>query len=56
MSTPAERLLDAAVAIARNAPAGHGATVSHTLVYWPRVEELRDALDAMGVEWRPGAH
>jgi hypothetical protein len=49
---PAARVLDAALRIARNAPATRGTYVSHARIYWPLIEELRAALDALGVEWR----
>jgi hypothetical protein len=51
--TPAGRVLDAAIAIARAAPARRGQYVSHAKIYWPRIEELRAALDALGIDWRP---
>jgi len=46
------RLLDAAEAVARQAPARRGTYVSHAKIYWPCIEELRAALDGLGVEWR----
>lgn len=46
------RVLDAAIAVARQAPARRGKYVSHAKIYWPVIEELRAALDALGVEWR----
>jgi len=49
---PAARVLDAALRIARNAPARRGTYVSHAKIHWPLIEELRAALDALGVEWR----
>lgn len=48
----AGRVLDAAIQVARNAPARRGGYVSKALVYWPYIEELRDALDALGIEWQ----
>ena len=53
----AGRVLDAAIQVARNAPARRGGYVSKALVYWPYTapldalgQELRDraALDALG--------
>ncbi len=49
---PAGRVLDAAIAVARQAPARRGTYVSHAMIYWPAIEELRAALDALGIEWR----
>ena len=43
----------AAIDIAMNAPLRHGPTTSHALVYWPHIEQLRKALDALGIDWRP---
>jgi hypothetical protein len=45
-------LLDAAIDVARDAPMRHGPTTSHALIYWPKVERLRAAIEAMGLEWR----
>ena len=50
-TTPANRVLDAAVAVARSAPAKQGQNVSHAKVYWPYIHELRAALEALGIEW-----
>ena len=52
MTTPASRVLDVAVKIAADAPARKGQYVSHCLVYWDDIVELRDSLDALGIEWR----
>jgi signal recognition particle subunit SEC65 len=49
---PAARVLDAALQVARDAPKRRGKYVSHALVYWPHIETLREALEALGVEWR----
>jgi hypothetical protein len=51
---PVTRVLAAAITIARRAPQRRGSYVSHALIPWPLIEELREALDAGGVEWRPG--
>jgi hypothetical protein len=53
--SPEALLLDAAASIAFNAPETHGPTTTHTLVYWPTVERLREALDALGIDWRKGS-
>lgn len=51
-TSPAGRVLDVAIKIARDAPAKQGQYVSHAKVYWGDIHELRAALDALGVEWR----
>ena len=51
---PAARVLDVACKIAHNAPVKQGKYVSGALIYWPLIHQLRDALDALGVEWRTG--
>lgn len=48
----AGRVLDAAIAVAAAAPAKRGTYVTKAGVYWPLIDELRDALDALGIEWR----
>jgi hypothetical protein len=50
--TAASRLMDAVITVAACAPARRGTYVSHAKIYWPYIEELRAALDAMGVDWR----
>lgn len=50
--TPAGSVLDAAVAIAAAAPAKPGSHVFASAIPWGRIHELRDALDALGIEWR----
>jgi hypothetical protein len=50
---PAAQLLDAAIRIAAHAPKIRGQYVSSALIYWPHIEELRAALDALGVDWKP---
>lgn len=52
MSDAASRVLDVAVKIARDAPAKQGKYVSHAKVWWGDIDELRAALDALGIEWR----
>jgi hypothetical protein len=52
MSDAAARVLDAAIAVAQQAPKRRGTYVSHAKIYWPCIEELRAALDALGIEWR----
>jgi hypothetical protein len=51
-SQAAAKVLDTAIAIARDAPARRGSYVSHAKIYWPLIQELRAALDALGIEWR----
>jgi hypothetical protein len=51
--TAPDRVLDAAITIARQAPAKRGAYVTYAKIYWPTIEELRAALDALGIDWRP---
>ena len=52
-TSPAARLMDVAIKIAHDAPKKKGQYVSHALVYWGDLTELRAALDAMDIEWRP---
>lgn len=52
MSTAAGRVLDVAVKIAHDAPKKQGQYVSHALIYWDDIHELRAALDELGIEWR----
>jgi hypothetical protein len=49
---PAGRVLDAATAIANRAPVAPGKYVTDAKIPWRLIRELRDALDAMEVEWR----
>ena len=51
--TAAGRVLDAAIAVAAYPPKKKGQYVHSAGVYWPLIDELRAALDDMGVEWRP---
>jgi hypothetical protein len=44
--------LRAARKVAAYPPAKPGQYVSDAKVYWPLIIELRDALDAAGIEWR----
>lgn len=53
MTTAAARTLDAAIAVAAYAPMKRGQYVTSAQIYWPLITELRDALDEMGIEWRP---
>jgi hypothetical protein len=50
--TAAATVLDAAIAVARAAPRRRGTYVSHTKIYWPLIEDLRAALDALDIDWR----
>ncbi len=52
MSGPAARVLDAAVGVAQAAPAKPGRYVFAAQIPWTRIHELREALDALGIEWR----
>jgi hypothetical protein len=49
---PAARVLDAAINVAASAPAKRGQFVSSALIYWPLIEELRAALDDLGIDWK----
>lgn len=53
---PAGRVLDAAIRVAAAAPKRRGTHVSSASIYWPYLLELREALDAMGIEWREERH
>jgi len=50
--TDAERLVDLAARIARYAPAKQGNYVHRAGIRWTLIHELRNTLDALGVEWR----
>jgi len=50
--SPASQLLDVAVAIAGYAPKRQNKYTHCANVSWKLIHELRDALDAVGVEWR----
>jgi hypothetical protein len=50
--TPEHELWMAAVSVAVSAPLTHGPSTTYALVYWPRMDALRAALDAVGVDWR----
>jgi signal recognition particle subunit SEC65 len=39
--------------VAAYPPKKKGQSVSSAQVYWPLIDELRDALDELGIEWRP---
>lgn len=49
----ADRVLDAAIAVAEAAPTRRGQNVFAAQIPWIRITELREALDALGIEWRP---
>lgn len=46
------RVLDATIAVARSAPATPSHNAFAARISWSKVTELRDALDAAGLEWR----
>lgn len=48
------RLVDAARSVAEAPPAKPGQFVSSALVPWPRIAELRDALDECNITWKAG--
>jgi hypothetical protein len=48
----AKRVLDAAISVATAAPEQKGASVFAAQIPWTRITELREALDALGIEWR----
>lgn len=53
-ASPFSELLDAVIAVAAAPPLRHDPTVTFsTKVPWARIERLREALDAAGIEWRP---
>lgn len=47
-------LLDAAIAVAAAAPNNPHQHVFAAKVPWTRIQRLRAALDAAGIEWRDG--
>lgn len=51
MDPNAEELLLAAIGIAEAAPAKRSQSTYAALVPWSRIERLRAALDAAGIEW-----
>jgi hypothetical protein len=51
--TPEWDLWVAAIEVAMDAPERHSATTTHALIYWPKVEQLRAALEAVGIDWHP---
>lgn len=55
-NSPAARVLDAAIAVADYAPPKRGQFVTSAQIYWPLIEELRSALDAMDIDWRSPKH
>ncbi len=51
--TPEYKLRVAAIEIAAYPPVSHDSSTTFAAkVPWRMIEELRDALDAVGVEWR----
>jgi hypothetical protein len=38
--------------VAADAPLRQGTYVSHARIYWPGIDRLRRALEAVGVNWR----
>jgi hypothetical protein len=52
LDTPASRLLDLATEIAVYAPKRQGQNVHTAGISWRLIHELREALDAMGIDWR----
>lgn len=51
------RLVRAAIGVACSAPESRETAATQTArVPWPRVEDLRHALERMGVEWRAIKH
>lgn len=46
------RVLDATIAVVRAAPDAPSHNAFAARIPWPKVTELRDALDAAGIEWR----
>jgi len=51
--TPEWDLWVAAIEVAMDAPERHGPTTSSALIYWPKIEALRAALEAVGIDWHP---
>lgn len=48
----ASKLLDTVIAIAAAAPKKQGQHVYSAQVPWALIHQLRERLDAMGIEWR----
>lgn len=42
----------AAIEVAAEAPLVRGKLSGSALIYWPKIDALRAALDACGVDWR----
>jgi hypothetical protein len=42
----------AAIEVATDAPLRHSPITTHGLIYWPTIERLRAALDALCIDWR----
>lgn len=50
--TPEWDLWIAAIEVAVDPPWKRGATVSNAGVWWPKIEALRDALEACDIDWQ----
>lgn len=50
--TPEYDLWIAAIEIAANAPLKQGENVSSAKISWPLIDQLRQALDELGLDWR----
>lgn len=50
--TPEWRLWIAAIGVAADPPLERGQFVSGAKVYWPKLIELREALEECGVDWK----
>lgn len=49
--TPEWDLWIAAIEVAMAAPERRGQYSSSALIYWPKIEALRAALDVLGIDW-----
>jgi hypothetical protein len=50
--TPEYELWLAAIEVAIHAPLDRGVSTGSAQIYWPKIDRLRDALDAVGIDWR----
>jgi hypothetical protein len=50
--TPSEKLLRAAATAAAHGPARHGRYQLTAGIPWDALDDLRDALDELGIDWR----
>lgn len=50
--TPEYALWVAAIEVAMAAPLKRKAHTTSAGIYWPKVTALREALDALGIDWR----